>query len=108
MEFFLSALLTLFAPPAEAAAKVQWVIGHRGSSADRPENTLPSYRRAIEAGAQVAEVDARTTKDGALVCLHDADLSRTTDGKGKVGDLTLADIKKFDAGSKFSEEFKGT
>jgi glycerophosphoryl diester phosphodiesterase len=93
--------------PAKAAAKVKEVIGHRGSCRDRPENTVAGVRRAAEAGADAAEVDVRTTKDGALVCLHDADLSRTTDGTGKVGDATLAEVKRLDAGSKFDKAFAG-
>ena len=97
------------APPvgATAAGKVKEVIGHMGSCADRPGNTLVGVRRAIEAGAHVTEVDVRTTKDGMLVCLHDAEVDRTTDGKGKVADLTLADVKKLDAGIKFDARFAG-
>jgi glycerophosphoryl diester phosphodiesterase len=96
-------------PPAAAtaAAGVKEVIGHQGSCADRPGNTLASVRRAIEAGAHAAEVDVRTTKDGVLVCLHDPDVDRTTDGTGKVADLTLADIKRLDAGAKFDAKFRG-
>lgn len=93
--------------PQAAAAKVKEVIGHKCSCADAPENTLAGLRRAIEAGAHVAEVDVRTTKDGVLVCLHDDTLDRTTDGKGKVSDFTLAEIKKLDAGSKFDKKFAG-
>lgn len=109
-------LLTALAPQAseppapnadKAAARVKEVIGHMGSCADRPGNTLLSARRAIEAGAHASEVDVRTTKDGALVCLHDDTVDRTTDGKGKVSELTLAEIKKLDAGSKFDPKFKG-
>lgn len=97
------------APPdaARAAGKVIEVIGHRGSSHDRPENTLASFRRAIEAGAALAEVDVRTTKDGALVCMHDADVGHTTDGKGPVGGKTLDEVKALDAGSKFGPKFAG-
>src|SRR5690349_2933071 len=73
-------------PLAKAARKVREIIAHRGSSSDRPENTLASYRRAIEAGATVTETDMRTTKDGQLVSLHDANLSRTTNGTGLVSD----------------------
>jgi glycerophosphoryl diester phosphodiesterase len=96
-------------PPdaAKAAAKVKEIIGHKCSCADAPENTLAAVRRAIEAGAHVGEVDVRTTKDGVLVCLHDDTLDRTTDGKGKVSDFTLAEIKKLDAGSKFDKKFAG-
>jgi glycerophosphoryl diester phosphodiesterase len=92
---------------AKAAARIKEVIGHQGSCADRPGNTLASVRRAIEAGAHAAEVDVRTTKDGVLVCLHDATVDRTTDGKGRVAELTLAELKKLDAGGKFDAKFRG-
>jgi glycerophosphoryl diester phosphodiesterase len=97
------------APPdaAKAAARVKEVIGHMGSCADRPGNTLAGVRRAIEAGAHASEVDVRTTKDGVLVCLHDPEVDRTTDGKGKVADLTLAEVKKLDAGVRFDATFRG-
>jgi len=97
------------APPeaAKAAIGVKEVIGHMGSCADRPGNTVIGVRRAAEAGAHVAEVDVRTTKDGVLVCLHDDTVDRTTDGKGKVADLTLAELKKLDAGLKFDPKYKG-
>jgi len=93
--------------PAKAAAGVKEVIGHMGSCADRPGNTVVGVRRAAEAGADAAEVDVRTTKDGVLVCLHDDTVDRTTDGKGKVADLTLAEIKKLDAGVRFDAKFRG-
>lgn len=97
------------APPdaAKAAAGVKEVIGHMGSCADRPGNTLAGVRRAAEAGADAAEVDVRTTKDGVLICLHDDTVDRTTDGTGKVAGLTLAEVKQLDAGVKFSPKFKG-
>jgi glycerophosphoryl diester phosphodiesterase len=96
-------------PPstARAAARVKEVIGHMGSCADRPGNTQAGIRRAIAAGAGVAEVDVRTTKDGVLVCLHDPEVDRTTDGKGKVADLTLAEVKNLDAGFKFDPKYTG-
>jgi len=93
--------------PARAAASVKEVIGHRGSSADRPENTIASIRRAVEGGAHAAEVDVRTTQDGALVCMHDATVDRVTDGKGKIAELTLREIKRLDAGSKFDLKYAG-
>ena len=67
---------------ASAARNVRLIVAHRGSSVDRPENTLASYRRAIEAGAGAIEVDLRLTRDGHLVSLHDPRLDRTTDGAG--------------------------
>ena len=78
---------------AKAAKNVKQIIGHRGSCADRPENTLASYRRAIEAGATVMEMDVRVSKDGTLISLHDADVKRTTNGKGLARDFTLAELR---------------
>jgi glycerophosphoryl diester phosphodiesterase len=89
-----------------AAKKVKQIIGHRGSCADRPENTLASYRRAIEAGATVMEMDVRVSKDGVLISLHDADVKRTTNGKGLARDLTLAELRALDAGSWFDPKYK--
>ncbi len=97
----------LYAADLKAAAgKVQLIIAHRGSSSDRPENTLASYRRAIEAGATAAECDVRTTKDGVLISLHDSTLDRTTNGKGPVSALTLAELRKLDAGSRFDPKYQ--
>jgi len=93
------------AAAAKAAAKVREVIGHMGSCADSPPNTVAGLRRAIEAGAHVSELDARTSKDGVLVCIHDETVDKTTDGKGKVADLTLAKLQALDAGSKSSAKF---
>ena len=83
------------------------IVAHRGSSADRPENTLASTRRAIEVGATAVEVDVRTTKDGTLVLSHDATLDHATNGTGKINDRTLAEIQRLDAGSKFNPQFVG-
>jgi glycerophosphoryl diester phosphodiesterase len=91
---------------ARAAKNVKQIIGHRGSLADRPENTLASYRRGIEAGATAVECDLRTTKDGVLVSSHDADLFRTTKTKALIKDLTLAEIRRLDAGSWFDPKYK--
>nr|WP_202885056.1 glycerophosphodiester phosphodiesterase family protein [Actinopolymorpha cephalotaxi] len=63
-----------------------------------PENTLRSFRRAVAEGADAVELDLWVSRDGHLVILHDGDVSRTTDGKGNVADLTLAELKALDAG----------
>ena len=73
-------------------------IAHRGASACEPENTLRAFERAIEMGATMLELDIHLSLDGQPVVIHDADLSRTTDGTGRVGELTLAEIRKLDAG----------
>jgi glycerophosphoryl diester phosphodiesterase len=91
------------APPS---TRVTQIIAHRGSSADRPECTLASIQRAIEAGATAVEVDVRTTKDGHLVILHDATLDRTTNGKGKLQEKTVAEVRRLDAGSWFDPKYR--
>jgi glycerophosphoryl diester phosphodiesterase len=73
-------------------------IAHRGASAYEPENTLRAFERAIELGATMMELDVHLSRDGQPVIIHDADLSRTTNGSGRVGDLFLEDIQHLDAG----------
>jgi glycerophosphoryl diester phosphodiesterase len=73
------------------------VVAHRGASAAYPENTLASFEGAIEAGADVVELDVRMTADGVAVVLHDLDVAATTDGTGFVHTLTLAEVKRLDA-----------
>ncbi|WFB06437.1 glycerophosphodiester phosphodiesterase [Streptomyces sp. LX-29] len=73
-------------------------IGHRGVMGVEPENTLRSFARAEREGLDVLELDLHLSKDGALVVMHDADVRRTTDGSGRVGDLTLAELRELDAG----------
>ena len=90
-----------------AAVGVTQLIAHRGASAERPECTLSSLRRAIEVGATAVEVDVRTSGDGRLFILHDSTLDRTTDGKGPANKLSLAELQRLDAGSWFSPKFKG-
>jgi glycerophosphoryl diester phosphodiesterase len=73
-------------------------IGHRGAKAYAPENTLTSFKKALEIGVDAVELDVRKTKDNQLVVIHDADVKRTTDGEGLVSELTLKEIKGFSAG----------
>ncbi|MEM3174237.1 MAG: glycerophosphodiester phosphodiesterase family protein, partial [Candidatus Bathyarchaeia archaeon] len=63
-------------------------IGHRGAKAYEPENTIRSFKRALELGVNAIELDVRRTKDGELVVIHDAEVDRTTSGKGLVSELT--------------------
>ncbi|BEP13218.1 glycerophosphodiester phosphodiesterase [Acidothermaceae bacterium B102] len=72
------------------------VIAHRGASDEAPEHTLAAYRRAIEAGADGLECDVRMTRDGVLVCVHDRRVDRTSDGRGAVSALALADLEQLD------------
>jgi glycerophosphoryl diester phosphodiesterase len=116
--------LPFFRAPAHEPGK-KILVAHRGASAYAPEHTLEAYRLAIEQGADYVEQDLQVTKDGALVCLHDLTLERTTnveelfpdrfrpDAGGNpvkhwyVADFTLAEIKKLDAGIWFNEKFRG-
>lgn len=88
--------LTSTNTPDRAAVKV---IAHRGSSAARAEHTLAAYRLAIEEGADGLECDVRLTADGKLVCVHDRTVHRTSDGRGAVSALTLAQLEAMDFGS---------
>ncbi|EMT38159.1 glycerophosphoryl diester phosphodiesterase [Thermoanaerobacter thermohydrosulfuricus] len=83
------------------------VIAHRGDSRNAPENTLASFKRALEMGADGIELDVQLTKDGQLVVIHDERVDRTTDGIGFVKDFTLKELKRLDAGIKFDKKFAG-
>jgi glycerophosphoryl diester phosphodiesterase len=80
------------------------VIGHRGAAGERPENTLESFRHALATGAQILESDVHATRDGVVVMCHDDVVDRTTDGRGRLGELTLAEIQALDAGHRFSPD----
>jgi glycerophosphoryl diester phosphodiesterase len=75
------------------------VVAHRGSSAEEPEHTLGAYLRAIDVGADALECDVRLTADGHLVCVHDRRVNRTSNGKGLVSTLELAQLESLDWGS---------
>lgn len=83
------------------------VIAHRGASAYAPENTLASFKKAMEMGAHWFELDVHLSKDDKLVVIHDNELKRTTGVEGKVTEKTWEEMKNLDAGSWFSAEFKG-
>jgi glycerophosphoryl diester phosphodiesterase len=83
------------------------VIAHRGASGYAPENTLASVKKAIELGANYVEIDVHFSKDKEVVVIHDATLERTTNHIGQVQFYRLEEIKKFDAGGRFSEQYKG-
>lgn len=75
------------------------VIAHRGSSLAEPEHTLSAYRRAIVEGADALECDVRLTADSHLVCVHDRQVNRTSNGRGIVSTLELAELEGLDWGS---------
>jgi len=83
------------------------VVGHRGSPGAAPENTMAAFRLAAEAGADMIELDVRMTRDGELVVHHDRRLGRTSDGKGRIRALSLADVRSADAGAWYGRRFRG-
>lgn len=80
------------------------VIAHRGGAGLFPENTLYAFKRASDLGVDVIELDVRGTSDGALVVMHDAGVERTTDGNGRVSEMILEQLKRLDAGYRFSPD----
>ncbi len=90
------------------------VIAHRGGAGVRPENTLAAFSHAVEIGADVLEMDVQRTADGAIVCMHDRTVERTTNGSGRVDSMTLGELQKLDAGYHWSRDggrihpFRGT
>ena len=106
---FLSALL-----PDASQALIDYfvptttVTSHRGYSAVAPENTLPAFEAAIDAGADCAELDVQMTKDGVVMVTHDTNLKRTTGKNANIYDLTYEEVRALDAGSYMGPEFAGT
>lgn len=80
------------------------VIAHRGGAHLRPENTLEAFLHAAETGADVLDMDVRRTADGAIVCMHDSTVDRTTEGTGRVASFGLDDLQRLDAGYRWSRD----
>jgi glycerophosphoryl diester phosphodiesterase len=83
------------------------VLVHRGDCKSAPENTLPAFASAVRKGAHQIEFDVRLSRDGVPVIMHDATVDRTTDGAGRVAELTFRELRRLDAGSWFAPRFKG-
>jgi glycerophosphoryl diester phosphodiesterase len=81
------------------------IFGHRGASRYAPENTLSAFQTAFDQGAPAIELDVMLSADEKLIVIHDSTVDRTTNGRGKVKELSLNTLKKLDAGSKFSDKF---
>jgi glycerophosphoryl diester phosphodiesterase len=75
------------------------IVAHRGASSTHPENTLASFEEALRLGARIVELDVRLTRDRVAIVMHDATVDRTTDGSGRVADLTAAEIAALHAGT---------
>lgn len=83
-------------------------VAHRGYSVAAPENTIPAYRLAKEMGFTYVETDVSFTSDGIPVCLHDSTIDRTSNGTGTITNMTFAQVRQYDFGSWFSQDFAGT
>jgi len=83
------------------------ILCHRGAKNYAPENTLSAFKTALELGADGFELDVQLTSDGHIVVHHDKTVDRTTNGHGELFKLPLAELRELDAGSSFSEEFRG-
>jgi glycerophosphoryl diester phosphodiesterase len=100
-------LLILACAAAFAQPKTVVVIAHRGEHLHHPENTLPAFQAAVDAGADFFEIDVRTTSDGKLVLMHDATVDRMTGGKGDVAKLAFEDLRKLEVGVNLGPGFSG-
>ncbi|MFO1060175.1 MAG: glycerophosphodiester phosphodiesterase [Dongiaceae bacterium] len=89
------------------ASRLPPLVGHRGAAALAPENTLPSFEAAARAGAGWVELDAKLTRDGVVIVMHDDWLDRTTDGRGPVALADWAAIRDLDAGGWFGPLWRG-
>lgn len=81
------------------------IVAHRGLSAEYPENTMLSFSKAVETGCDGIELDVQLTKDGQIVVIHDETVDRTTNGKGKVRDYSLEELRRLDASGGRSGDF---
>ena len=93
--------LTLTEPGASGfmRGRAPLVIAHRGGASEAPENTLAAFRNALRAGADWSELDVGLSRDGRVMVIHDDTVDRTTDGHGRLEDLSFADLRRLDAGS---------
>lgn len=83
------------------------LVGHRGLRDLYPENTMVSFQAALDLKMDLIEFDVHFTKDKHIVVCHDANIDRTTNGSGAICDMTLEEVKSYDAGSWMAEEFAG-
>jgi glycerophosphoryl diester phosphodiesterase len=96
-----------YSTPATMKNNNLTITGHRGAGNLAPENTLSAIKEGLKYNVDRIEVDVHQTKDGKVVIMHDKTIDRTTNGKGRIKDFTYEELLKFDAGSWFSDKFKG-
>lgn len=95
-------------PKSHISERKPIIVGHRGAMDSAPENTMPAFEAALNAGADGVEFDVQRTVDGHLVVIHDEDVSRVSDGTGMMPQMTLAELQVLDVGLYFDERFRGT
>ena len=83
------------------------VLAHRGANKRAPQNTIPAFVKAVEFGSDGIETDVHLSKDGEIVICHNYTIDATSDGKGLISDYTCEELKKYDFGSYFSQDFRG-
>ncbi len=97
----LTPAVTILPKSTTPRASQPLVVAHRGGAALAPENTLGAFANAIQLGVDMVECDVHLSKDGHVIVMHDAEVSRTTNGRGYISDLTLAELKQLNAAAKF-------
>ncbi len=103
--FFPAIGVMFFGCTADKPAEGVKIVAHRGAMSDRPENTMVAFEHALELGAEIVELDLRTSRDGHLYILHDRTLDRTTNAEGDPSERTLAELQQLDAGSWFDPAY---
>jgi len=91
----------------DAPCKKPLVVAHRGGGLLAPENTIAAFKNAIKLGVDRIELDVQLSKDNVVVVIHDEKINRTTNGKGRISDMTYAEMAVYDTGCKFSEKYRG-
>ncbi len=84
------------------------IISHRGANKYAPQNTIPAFEKSVQIGTDGFETDVHITKDGQLVLCHNYTIDKTSNGKGKIAEKTLAELESYDFGGYFSPKFKNT
>ena len=100
-------LLVMALAVAVVPARAVETVCHRGANEKAPENTRAATQLCIDWGMDYVEIDVRTSKDGVMYILHDSTVNRTTNGTGRLRNLTSDEIDKLDAGSWFDAKFEG-
>ncbi|MFD0620178.1 glycerophosphodiester phosphodiesterase [Paenibacillus sp. GCM10027629] len=93
--------------PSSMNTRTPLIIAHRGSAGEAPENSMAAFELALRQGCDAIELDIHLSKDGELIVCHDRTIDRTTDGSGAIREMTVTELKQFDAGRWFHEKYAG-